>query len=57
MAIHAAADLAKFLQTPKPESLFQVEEAQLKSIRELPKIFDAETKTPNKDALPTPQTC
>ena len=29
-------------------------DAQLKAIRELAKIFDAETKIPNRDALPTP---
>ena len=29
-------------------------EAQLKEIRELSRIFDAETKIPNRDALPTP---
>ena len=54
MAIHAAAYLAKALQTPRPESPFQVGDAQLKSIRELFHIFDAETKIPNRDALPTP---
>ena len=52
MAIHAAADLAKDLQTPRPESPFQVGDAQLKAIRELSKIFDAETKIPNRDVLP-----
>ena len=30
-----------------------MEDAQLKAIRELAKIFDAETKIPNMDALPT----
>ena len=54
MAIHAAADLAKALQTPTPESPFQVGDAQLKAIRELSQIFDAETKIPNRDALSTP---
>ena len=54
MAIHASADLAKALQTPRPESHFQVENAQLKAIRELSKIFDAENKIPNMDVLPTP---
>ena len=54
MAIHAAADLAKALQTPRPESPFQVGDAQLKAIRELSKIFDAETKIPNMDVLPNP---
>ena len=28
--------------------------AQLKAIRGLAQIFDAETKIPNRDALPTP---
>ena len=32
MAIHAAADLAKALQTPRPELPFQVGDAQLKAI-------------------------
>ena len=54
MAIHAVADLAKALQTPRPESHFQVGDAQLKSIRKLSQIFYAETKIPNRDALPTP---
>ena len=54
MAIHAAADLAKDLQTPRPESPFQVGDSKLKAIRGLVKILDAETKTPNRDALPTP---
>ena len=54
MAIHAAEDLAKDLQTPRPESPFQVGDAQLKAIRELSQIFDAETKIQNRDALPPP---
>ena len=54
MAIHADADLAKALQTPRPESPFQVGDAQLKAIRELADIFDAETKIPNRDAFSTP---
>ena len=54
MAIHAASDLVKSLQTPSPESFFQVGDTQLKSIRELSQIFDAETKIPERDALPTP---
>ena len=54
MAIHAAADLAKSLQTPRPESPFQVGDAQFKAIRELHQIFHAEPKTPNRDAFPTP---
>ena len=55
MVIHAAADLEKALQTPSPESPFQVGDAQLKAIRELSQIFDAETKIPNRDALPPPR--
>ena len=55
MAIHAAADLAKALQKPMPESPFQVEDDQLKAIRELSQIFDAEIKIPNRDALPHSQ--
>ena len=33
MAIHAATDIEKALQTPRPESPFQVGGAQLKAIR------------------------
>ena len=54
MAIHDATDLAKALQTLSPESPFQVRDSQLKAIRELSHIFDAETKIPNKYSLPTP---
>ena len=54
MSIYAAADPAKALQTPRSESPFQVGESQLKAIRELSQIFDAETTIPNRDALPTP---
>ena len=54
MAIHAAADLEKSLQTPRPESNFQMGDAQLKAITELAQICYAETETPNRDALPTP---
>ena len=54
MDIHDDSDLAKSLQTPRPESPFQVGGAQLKAIRELCHIFDAETKIPNRDVLPTP---
>ena len=54
MAIHASRYLAKALQTPRPESPFQVVDSQLKSIRKLANIFDAEIKIPNRDALPTP---
>ena len=57
MAIHAAADLEKALQTTRPESPFQVGDTQLKAIRELSHIFDVETKIPNRDAFPPPQTC
>ena len=54
MAIHAAAYLEKALQTHRPESPFQVRDAQLKAIRELAKLFNSDTKIPNMDALPTP---
>ena len=54
MSIHAAADLANYLQTSRPQSPFQVGGAQIKAIRELSHIFDAETKIPNMDALLTP---
>ena len=53
MAIHAAADLEKALQTPRSESHFQVGYAQLKTIRELYQMFDSETKISNRDALPS----
>ena len=56
MAIYAAADLSKSLQTPRPESHFEVGDSQIKAIRELAQIFDADTKIANRDALPTPQT-
>ena len=54
MAIHAAADISTALQTPRPESPFQVGDAQIKAIRELDSIFYAETKIPNRDAPPPP---
>ena len=54
MAIHAAADIETALQTPRPESTFQVGDVQLKAMRELSQIFDVETKIQNRDALPTP---
>ena len=38
--IHTTADPAKALQTPRPESPFQVGDAQLKAIRELSHIFE-----------------
>ena len=53
MSTHTAADLAKSLQTPRPESPFKVGEDQIKETRELAKIFYAETKIPNMDALTT----
>ena len=52
--IHADVDIAKALQTPRPNSLSQVGDAEIKAIRELATIFDAEAKIPNTDALPTP---
>ena len=54
MVIHAAADMAKALQTPSPEPPFQVGDLQLRAIRELAKIFDADTKILNRYALTTP---
>ena len=53
MAIHAAADLEKALKTPRLESTFQVGDSQLKTIRELANIFDAENQIQNRDALNT----
>ena len=41
MAIYAAADMAKALQTLIPESFFKVGDSQLKVIMELANIFDA----------------
>ena len=54
MTINAAADIAKVLQTTRPESHFKLGDYQLKAIRELSNIFDAETIIPNRDALTTP---
>ena len=54
MAIHAAVDLAKAFQTPRPESPFQVGGAQLKAIRELAQIFDADTKSQTGMHCPPP---
>ena len=54
MAINADADLKKALQTPRPESPFQVGDAQLEAIRGFSQIFYAETKIPNRDAFPPP---
>ena len=54
MAINAAADLGKALQTPKSESPFQVGESKLKAIMEFANIVDAETKITNKDELTPP---
>ena len=53
MVIRAAADLEKALQTPKPESHFQVGYSQLKAIRVLANIFYEETQIPNRYTLPT----
>ena len=53
MTIHANADISKALQPPRLESPFQLGNSQIKAIRELANIFDAETKIPNSDALPT----
>ena len=55
ISIHNAADLAKSLQTPRPESPFQVGDAQLKAIRELSQIFDADTKYQTGMHCPPPQ--
>ena len=57
MAIHASVDLEKALQTPRTESTFKVGDSQLKKVRELANMFDADTKISNRDALPTPQNC
>ena len=54
MSIHANAYLVKALQTPRPESHFQVGDTQLKAIRELSHIFDSKTKIPNRYAFPPP---
>ena len=54
MSIDAAADLSKSLQTPRPESPFQMGDSQLKAIRKLANIFYSETKIPNRGVLPTP---
>ena len=56
LAIHSAADLAKALQTPKPESPFQVGDAQLKAIRELSQIFMQRLKYQTGMHCPPPQT-
>ena len=54
VSIHAAVFIAKALQTPRPESPFQVGDTQIKAIRELAKIFDTDTKISNRRVLPTP---
>ena len=54
MATYDVADLEKVLKTPRPESPFQVEDAQLKATIESAKIIDAGNKIPNRDGLPTP---
>ena len=56
MGIHATAYLTTAFRKFSPESYFQVGGSQLKSIRELAKIFDAENIIPNRDSLPTPLT-
>ena len=53
MAIHDATNMSKTLQTPRPEPPFQVGYSQFKAIRELTKIFYAETKIPNRDTMRT----
>ena len=57
MAIHTVADLEKALETPRPESPFLVGEYQLKAIRELSKVFDAETKSQTGIHFPPPGPC
>ena len=54
MAINDDSDLAKSLQTPNTESTFKVGDYQLKAIRLLANIFNAETKIPKNYTLPTP---
>ena len=54
MAIHAAVDLAKALQKPRPESPFQVGDAQLKAIRELSQIFVQRLKSQTGMHCPPP---
>ena len=54
MAIHAASDLVKFLQTPRQESTFHVGDSQLKVIWLLGNIIDADTQISNRYALPAP---
>ena len=54
MAIHSAVDLEKSFQTLCSEARFQVEDCQLKAIRELAKHFDARIQLPNRDVIPTP---
>ena len=56
MAIHAAADIEKALQTPRPESPFQVGETQLQSIRELSQILMQILKSQTGMHCPPPQT-
>ena len=56
MAIHAAVDIEKALQTPRPESPFQVGYAKLKAIRELSHIFMQRLKSQTGMHFPPPQT-
>ena len=56
MYIHDSVDLEKSLQTPRPESPFQVGDSQLKSNMELAKKCDAEIQLPNTDSLTNPPT-
>ena len=52
IAIHGDSDLSMDLQTPLSESLFQLGNSKLKSIRQLAKTFDAAILIPNRDVLP-----
>ena len=54
MAVHVAADMAKALKTPCPETPFQVGESQLIAIRGLAKTNYAQIQIPNRDTIPTP---
>ena len=55
VATHAAADLAKALQTPIQESPFQVGESQLKAIKELAKILMKRLEPQTGMNFPPPQ--
>ena len=54
MAINAAEDMSKALQTPLQGSTFQVGDYQLKAIRELDEKIDAEIQLKNRYELPPP---